>query len=144
MTKMDELGAPQCRVCRRTIPLTDEGEVYSHGDWNARKGKDPAYGQDPVLLECPGAEQKPIYPLARAARYGSKPQAVLDAIHRKLSDAGDRRDWDACDLLDKEHRGPMSLCPLCGGEFRLLSPDDLEAHLGPDGEYCSGSRGAPK
>ncbi len=35
------------------------------------------------------------------------------------------------------------LCPACGTDQPLLGPDDLRAHLGSDGEYCPGSRGAP-
>lgn len=47
--------------------------------------------------------------------------------------------WDG-DLTHKENIGQ---CPSCGTDQPLLAPDDLRAHLGLDGEYCPGSRGAP-
>lgn len=39
---------------------------------------------------------------------------------------------------------PSGVCPTCDTAQPLLAPDDLRSHLGAEGEYCSGSRGAPK
>lgn len=44
-------------------------------------------------------------------------------------------------LNPPDHHGR---CPVCRTEQPLLADDDLRSHLGADGEFCPGSRGAPE